>query len=210
MSSDLYTTSRKVLMSGVDVSSPGQKGKINWDVLRDNVDFAVIRVGDPYEGADWTDDYWEHNYSEARRVGMNIGAYWFARCTTVEEARTEAQECIKNLAGKNFEFPVYMDVEDHDLVASDDLSEIIITFCEEIKAAGYTPGLYANLDTLRTAIDSSLHQKYALWVAQYNNEFNYYGAAGMWQYSETGRVNGISGAVDLDYCYVDYPSIIGK
>ena len=103
-----------------------------------------------------------------------------------------------------------MDVEDHDLVASDDLSEIIITFCEEIKAAGYTPGLYANLDTLRRAIDSSIHQKYALWVAQYNNEFNYYGAAGMWQYSETGSVNGISGAVDLDYCYVDYPSIIGK
>ena len=204
----LNTTSRKVLMSGVDVSNPGQHRNIDWDVLNDNVDFVIIRAGDP--DGDWLDESFEYNYSEARRLGMNVGAYWFARCTTVEEAEYEAGRCIEYLKGKNFEFPVYMDVEAKDVLAAEDLDDIIVAFCEKIKAAGYTPGLYASLDPLRTCIGSSVQQKYALWVAQYNYAFDYEGAAGMWQYSKTGRVDGISVDVDLDYCYVDYPSIIGK
>ena len=210
-SSALNTTSRKVLMSGVDVSNPGQHRNIDWDVLKDNVDFAIIRVGDPGD-EDWIDDSWEYNYGEARRVGMQIGAYWYSRCTTVEEAKEEAHACIKLLEGKDFEFPVYMDLEEKSQhnTGSANCTAMIEAFCEEIKAAGYTPGVYANLDAFRTVIDSSLGQKYAFWVAHYSEEFGYTGATGMWQYSETGRVSGISVAVDLDYCYVDYPSIIGK
>ena len=209
--SDLNTTSRKVLMSGVDVSE--NQPNINWTALKNNgIDYAILRIGIRGQGTYIVheDPYFEDHYRDAKNSGMLIGGYWFISATNVKDAKEELEACLKYIEGKEFDFPVYLDVEDPDLVASDDLSEIIITFCDGIKAAGYTPGLYANLETLRTVIDSSLHQKYALWVAQYNNEFDYYGAAGMWQKSQSSKMNGINGAVDLDYCYVDYPSIIGK
>jgi hypothetical protein len=63
---------------------------------------------------------------------------------------------------------------------------------------------------LTSYVDDSTQAKYPVWVAQYNSKCTYTKDYGMWQYSSTGSVDGISGNVDMDYCYKDYPGIIKK
>jgi len=61
---------------------------------------------------------------------------------------------------------------------------------------------------LQQYISADVAKRYALWIAEYGSKCNYGGAYGIWQYSSTGRVSGVNGNVDCDYCYVDYPSAI--
>ena len=85
---------------------------------------------------------------------------------------------------------------------------IVKAFCGEIEKAGYFAGLYISRSPLQQYISASVANKYALWIAEYASKCNYGGAYGMWQYTSTGRIDGVSGSVDCDYCYVDYPSVI--
>lgn len=82
------------------------------------------------------------------------------------------------------------------------------TFCTALEEAGYFAGLYISRSPLQTYITNDVARRYALWIAEYNSKCNYGGTYGMWQYSSTGKVSGVSVPVDMDYCYVDYPSVI--
>ena len=74
---------------------------------------------------------------------------------------------------------------------------------------GYLAGLYCSTYYLNNYISNAVAGKYALWVAQYNYRCTYTANKyGIWQYSSEGRINGISGNVDMDYCYTDYPTIV--
>ncbi len=81
-------------------------------------------------------------------------------------------------------------------------------FCGALEAAGYFAGIYISRSSAQTMLTSEVANRYALWLAEYGSKCNYSGAYGMWQYSSTGRVPGINGNVDCNYCYVDYPSVI--
>lgn len=85
---------------------------------------------------------------------------------------------------------------------------MVKTFCNTLEAAGYWAGLYISRSPLQTYISADVANRYALWVAEYGSKCNYGGTYGMWQYSSTGKVSGISGNVDMDICYVDYPTLI--
>ncbi|MBR7084246.1 MAG: endolysin, partial [Oscillospiraceae bacterium] len=74
--------------------------------------------------------------------------------------------------------------------------------------AGYWAGLYMSRSPFTSYIDESIRSRYALWLAEYNSKLNYSGSYGMWQNGSGGTVDGISGRVDTDYCYVDYPTQI--
>ena len=85
-------------------------------------------------------------------------------------------------------------------------------FCEILHNAGYKVGVYANKYWLQDKIDVSQLPDYCdIWLAHYtgtldpiNNPSDYKGDYQMWQYTSTGKVNGISGNVDMNICYKKY------
>ena len=78
-------------------------------------------------------------------------------------------------------------------------------FLKEINKGGYIPGLYTNIDFSNNYFFKNIQREYDLWIAQYSSRSTYSGPHVMWQYSESGRVPGISGNVDMNYCYKKYP-----
>jgi hypothetical protein len=90
-------------------------------------------------------------------------------------------------------------------------TDAAIAFCETLEKAGYYAGIYGSTySTFESRLDDSRLTRFAHWVAQYANSCTYIGEVGIWQYSSTGYVAGIGGNVDMNYAYVDYPSIIKK
>jgi len=123
--------------------------------------------------------------------------------------KADAERFIQLLKGKQFEYPVFMDNEAQPVSAKTGITEASIAFCETMEAAGYFVGIYGSTYSgFRDRMDDSKLTAYTHWVAQYASKCTYSGKYGIWQYSSKGRVNGISGNVDMDLSYVDYPSAI--
>lgn len=79
---------------------------------------------------------------------------------------------------------------------------------ERVEAAGYFVGLYGSASSLTTHTADDIKSRYTIWLAHWCDHTNYSGAYGIWQHSEKGSVDGISGNVDLDVGYKDFPTII--
>lgn len=194
------------MKKGIDVSQ--WQGDINWGAV--NADFAILRAGYGREKSQ-IDTKFEQNYKNAKAVDMPLGAYWYSYAMSPDEARIEARVFIDIIKGKQFEYPVYFDVEENKALAlgRDRVSDIINAFLEEMEKNGYFAGLYMSASHLTNLTTQYVKNRYAIWVAHYGvNKTNYTGQYGMWQYSSTGRVNGINGNVDMNECYVDYPTQI--
>ena len=198
-------------MKGIDVSF--SQGNIDWRQVKTSgkADFAIIRAGYG-KYASQKDEYFERNYAGCKENGIPCGAYWYSYATTVEDAVREAQACLECIKGKQFEYPIYFDLEEQSAfnTSRTNCTEMIKAFCGELEANGYFAGLYMSRGPFVSYVDSSIRDRYALWLAEWNSTLHYDGQVGMWQFSETGRIPGISGNVDLDECYVDYPSVIVK
>ena len=198
------TKEAKPMKQGIDVSF--YQSQIDWAAL--DVDFAIIKAGQK----DYTDPKFEQHYKGATDAGIPIGAYWFCEAKTVAEAQKEAECFIERLRGKKFAYPVYYDVEEGMLKTdAKTLTAIVKAFLERMEAAGFWAGLYMSGCPMHDMIDSSVLKRYALWVADTRGvqPSTYLGVPyGMWQYSWKGNITGIKGDVDLDHCYVDYPTQI--
>lgn len=190
--------------NGIDVSK--WQGRIDWPRVK--VDFAIIRAGISTA----KDVRFEDNYAGATAAGIPVGVYWYLRALTVEAAHKEAAACIKAISGKKMSYPVYADIEEAAQLklGRDKLTDIAAAFLEDVEAAGYFAGLYSSKSHLETCFTAHIRERYAVWVAHYGvGRTTYTGRYGMWQYTDKGKVDGITGAVDLDICYEDYPAIIG-
>ena len=191
-------------MKGIDVSK--HNGSINWNQVKaDGVRFAILRAG--YGRlASQKDVKFEEYYSGAKAVGIPIGCYWYSYATSVEEAKIEAQVCISVIKGKQFEFPIYFDLEEQKAfnTGKANCSAMVRAFCGELEKAGYWAGLYMSRSPFNSYMEEDIKTRYALWLAEYNSKLNYSGSVGMWQKSSTGRIAGISGNVDIDEGYIDY------
>lgn len=193
---------------GIDVSQ--WQGNIDFNAVKKaGYTFVIIRAG---YGKDISqkDPYFESNYKKAKAAGLNVGAYWYSYATNTATAKLEAQACMQAIKGKTFEYPIYFDLEEQAAFKQGKVvcSAMVETFCDALEKAGYFSGLYISRSPLQSYITSSVANRYALWVAEYSSKCNYGGAYGIWQYSSSGRVSGISGNVDLDTSYVDYPTVI--
>lgn len=192
--------------NGIDVSE--HQGTIDWQ--RVNVDFVIIRAGYG-RYISQKDKCFENNYQRCKERNIPCGAYWYSYATSAEEAKTEAQVCLEVIRGKQFEYPIYFDIEEQRQLklGMAACSEIAKAFLETVENAGYFVGIYSAKYNLETYISEEIRKRYAVWVAQYGvSSPTYSGAYGLWQKSNTGSVAGISGNVDLDESYVDYPAII--
>lgn len=195
---------------GIDVSGWNcETAPIDFKrVKASGVDFVLVKAG--YYTS--TVETFEQNYSGAKAAGLHVGAYWFSYAETVEEAKREAAACIAAIKGKQFDFPIYFDLEWQKQFDKGKAfcSEIAETFCSELQKAGYLAGLYMSRSPLQSYIKPEVAKKYELWIAEWSSQCRYDGEYGIWQHSETGRVDGVVGNVDLDYCYKDYPTIIAN
>ncbi len=115
---------------------------------------------------------------------------------------------INCLSGHNPRLPVYYDLEDNSIIANGRQTGIALraqVFCNRISAAGYEPGIYANLNWFNNILTDSVFKSSSWdhWIAQYNSQCDYTGNYSFWQYKSNGKVPGINGNVDMNYAYVD-------
>lgn len=196
--------------SGIDVSQ--WQGNIDFKKVKaDGIDFVIIRAGYG-RYISQQDPYFEQNYKNAKAVGLNVGAYWYSYAMSIDEAKLEASACLEVIKGKQFEYPIYFDLEEHKQFnqGRNFCDSLVTTFCSALEKAGYFAGLYISRSPLQNYISSSVAKKYALWIAEYGATLNWSGDVGIWQNSSAWKVNGVAGNVDHDYSYIDYPSIIKK
>lgn len=197
------------MKNGIDVSK--HNGVIDWNVVKKSgkVEFAILRAGYG-KLTSQKDVQFERNYSECKRIGIPVGVYWYSYAITPAEATAEALTFLKIIDGKQFEYPVWFDIEERKAfnTGMKNCSAMIRAFCGEMEKAGYWCGVYCSTSAIRSYIDSDTQKRYSMWVAEWGSRCNYTGEIGIWQYSEKGRITGINGNVDLDRAYVDYPELI--
>ena len=197
---------------GVDVSfwcksSDFEKAKA------DGIDFVIIRAGSTGN----KDPYFEENYEKAKAAGLKVGAYYYTYAMSVEEAEADAEEYLSFICGKQFDMPVYCDIENikQQSISRQELTEMMLSFCEKIAASGYYAGVYANRNWFNTLLNyDTLAPVYELWIAQWTSDGepsgDYSDKYGVWQYYDKGSVDGVQGNADLNVCYKDYSSIINN
>ncbi|MCH3987369.1 GH25 family lysozyme [Lachnospiraceae bacterium YH-ros2226] len=194
---------------GIDISH--WQGAIDWaKVKAAGIQFAIIKSGGSDAGF-YTDPRWEENYKGAKANGIAVGAYYFVGpgCISVADGQADAERFLAQLKGKQFEYPVYIDVEATPASKKAGATEAVIAFCRAMEAGGYYAGIYSSTYSgFRDRLDDSKLTPFTHWVAQYASKCTYGGSYGIWQYSSSGQVNGISGRVDMDVSYQDFPSII--
>ena len=202
-------TSAKNILYGIDVSYCQQK--IDWVKVKASgkVSFALIRAGFGKILKNQVDDYFEENYAGCQKSGIPCGAFWYSYATSAAEARQEANVCLQVLHGKQFAYPIYFDLEEKKQFAlgKQVCSEMVEAFCSTLEQAGYYAGLYCSTFYLENYVTESVRNRYTVWCADYSSECGYSGNYGIWQ-KGCGTISGINGDVDLDECYIDYPTII--
>lgn len=184
---------------GIDVSR--YQGTVNWQqVAGAGKTFALIRAGYGRE-SDQVDPYFARNYNGATAAGLAVGCYWYSYATTVARARAEADTCLAALGSREFPMGVWFDQEYEPgilALTNAQRTSIVKAFLTRIRQAGYTAGLYCSADWLRSRLTTSQFTGENLWIAHYASTLNAALPVNIWQYTDTGRVAGVSGNVDLD------------
>lgn len=193
---------------GIDVSS--HQGVIDWEAVKGNIDYAIIRCGYGADRESQDDTYFKRNADECTRLGIPFGVYLYSYADNISWSDSEVEHVLRLVKGYQLEYPIYYDIEDkvQANLSNETLTDIVVNFCEKLEQQGYYVGVYANLNWWNTKLSSNRLDAYAKWVARYNTVLGY--DAGMWQYTSSGTIAGINGNVDMDYCYVDYPEAIKK
>ena len=192
------------MLKGIDVSE--FQGTIDWAKVKDaGIKFAIIKLGNIYDtDANYKDSKFDANYKNARANGIKVGAYIYNYCNTVDNLKKGLDWAFEKLAGKELDLPVYLDMEDKTIAVEtvDSLTNQCNEFAKIVKEKGYKAGVYANLNWLKNELNPSKFDKeISVWVAQYYSKCEYTGTYDIWQYTSDGKVNGISGRVDMNYLY---------
>lgn len=191
---------------GIDISR--YQGKPDFGRLKSEVDYIILQAGYGRYSSQ-KDSEFERSYSECKKHGIPVGVYWYSYAKSPADALAEAAACMEVIKGKQFEYPIYYDLEeDLGALGCSLVSAIAATFCTAIEKAGYFAGIYISRSPAQSYLTDEVCRKYALWLAEYGSRLNWSGAVGMWQNSSTGRFSGINGDVDTDICYEDYPKLI--
>ncbi len=207
---------------GIDVSR--YQGTIDWkQVAESGLDFAMIRVGyrTVEDGKIVADSTAKYNMQEAQKYGIKLGVYFFSTAVTKDEAIEEANWVADYISKYKITYPVAYNCEgfsqsnsrQHSMTKSE-RTDMAMTFMKRIKERGYTPMFYASKGELANDTSwetSRIDDSYRIWVAQYPSKpypetsaSSYGGAHAMWQYTNQGRVPGISKSVDVNIAYFGY------
>ena len=194
-------------MKVIDVST--HQGSIDWSVAKNHVDGVIIRCGYGQDMVKQDDNQFVRNVEACIKYGIPFGVYIYSYAKTVEMAKGEAAHVLRLIRPykDKLSFPVYYDLEE----AGTEKTAVAraIAFGDIIEAEGLWCGIYANENWWRNYLKNGL-DRFVKWVAKYSNNkpSGISGTYDMWQYTSKGSVPGISGNVDMNYCYRDYPKEI--
>ena len=200
------TASCKLTVSGsvakcIDVST--WQGSIDFNKVKSaGYDYVIIRAGYGKEKSQ-KDNMFETNYKKAKSVGLKVGAYWFSYAMSPSTATAEADACLSCIKGKKFELPVYYDMEYQPAMSTSNsnYTKMAVNFCNKLKSNGFKSGVYSSA----SVYDYLLNRKtlknngISIWNAEWYIKPSI--TCDVWQYSDNGRINGISTNVDLNYIY---------
>lgn len=198
-----------MVTNGIDVSQ--YQGIIDWEITKNEIDFAILRIGYGQDQPEQDDKTFKRNADECTRLGIPFGVYIYSYAMTPEMAIGEANHVLRLVKNYKMAYPVYYDLEDERTtgqLTNDQIAAIAKSFADTMEANKYYVGIYASLYWWSEILTNPIFDKYSKWIARYANELNFYGDYGMWQYTDKGTVMGIQGLVDKNYGYVDYPTII--
>lgn len=206
----LYEDEDYATITGIDISE--FQGDIDWEAVKeDGISFAMIRLG--FRGSESgklvLDSRFKENLKGAKRAGLDVGVYFFSQAVTPEEAIEEARYVIRHIRGKGVRYPVAYDMEPIDgteraaKLNKQQKTEATDAFCQVIDRNGYTPTVYGNPQWLNKHIDLGYLTKYDVWLAHYTEITSYGKPFCMWQYTDSGRVDGISGHVDMNLYFYE-------
>ncbi len=236
-----YVENTEVLKQGVDTSkwnhdfgaSLEDPKSLDWEALKAaGVDFVILKAGSTLG----IDPAFELDYRDAKAAGLEVGAYFYAYSTTVEETLADAEMLISWLEGKQFELPIYFDMEETSMMAlgGELLTELCVTFVERLQEEGYYAALYTNTEWLYNLLDTEwIKSNLDVWYARYtvsppaeqggftmeDTDFpwkdgtNYKPGEtdkryGLWQYTDSGMVEGFRYNFDFNYAFKDYKPIM--
>lgn len=196
-----------MITKGIDVSQ--YQGMIDWETVKREIDYAIIRVGYGQDQEDQDDKMFQRNITECTRLKIPFGVYLYSYARTTSQAVGEANHVLRLIRGYKLDYPVYYDLEDEKTTGQESNEQIALiakTFGDILEKENYYVGIYSSFSWFQTKLIDPIFSQYTKWIARYSKELNYNGSVGMWQYSDDGRVRGIQGPVDLNECYVDFPS----
>lgn len=186
----------------LDVS--GWQPVINYKQASADISGAIIRIGGTGYGdshVQYGDDYFYDHYSGFRAAGVKLGAYFYAGAITEAGVDVEVELCLQMLAGRDWQLPIYYDVEapgDYADLSRDRRTDLALRWITAMHKAGYHVGIYASLSWANHMIDMDRMPDYvSIWIAQYYDECEYQGRYELWQFTSSGRISGINGNVDL-------------
>lgn len=227
---DAFADNNEVLANGIDISvynhtanSDGSFKPLDWAAIKaEGIDYVILKAGSTLRengtlgGIDTT---FEMDYSDAKAAEIDVGVYFYTYATSVDQIKTDAYMLVAMLDGKQFEYPIYLDLEDDSIrdLGAEKLNEMCVEFFTILQSAGYYTGLYVNNEWLYNVIDTETAiSKFDIWYARYplteNPVWDVISEGmpfGMWQYTDSGSLLSIPECkVDKNYTYIDYPSII--
>ncbi len=198
---------------GIDVSR--YQGNIDWNkVAAAGVEYAFIRVGVRgygQEGRIVLDEMFEANVQGASAAGIKVGVYFFSQAVTEEEALEEANIVLEAIDGYDVTYPIVYDVEKTgektgrmNQISKEERTKMAQIFINRIREAGYTPMIYSNMEMWSVLIDMAAFEDVEKWFAYYSSDVYFPYEYAIWQYSDTGRIDGINGDVDLNISFKDW------
>lgn len=194
---------------GIDVSK--WNGNIDWNAVKNSgVSYVIIRCGfrGSTQGALIEDAMFRKNIEGAQAAGIQVGVYFYTQAINEVEAVEEASMVLALVQKYRISYPIFIDTEASggraDRISKETRTAVCRAFCETIRNAGYTPGIYASKSWFTDKLNISSLSSYKIWLAQYATKPTYTGRYDVWQYSDKGTINGISGKVDVNYSYLGY------
>lgn len=197
---------------GIDVSS--HQKEIDWaKVKAAGIEFAFIRVG--YRGYESgkinLDEYFHANMKAATEQGIDVGVYFFSQAINDQEVIDEANFVLKEISGYKLSYPIAYDLEDIDAksfrtseLTPEEKTNFAMIFCGRIEKVGYKPMVYTNLTWATKYFDITDILNYDIWFAQYNHQPDFNFRFEIWQYTESGKIDGVNTPVDLNLDFSNY------
>lgn len=187
----------------IDISK--WQGKIDWENLRESdVAGVIIRFGSGCS----TDTYAIENYTNAKKIGLDVGAYWYIN---EHENKTffvnQFKRFKESIKGLQFELPIFIDAEKENLFSGTFDNLTMLSQMKNMEKENYYVGLYTNNYLYDKYCKDTQFNKFYSWIARYTrvsgeiHETNYlkckkpdYEKVDMWQYTDS---------VMTDYCKIN-------
>ena len=190
---------------GIDVSR--WQEDVDYEAVRNaGCEFVIIRIGGYDDGSQYTDRYFKSNIEKAKAAGLKVGIYWHAEENSKEQIEDNVKYMMEALGGESLDFPIAFDWEDFSHFQKygmnlNDINYYFEVFCNNVKAYGYDACLYSSKNFLESVWTNP--KGHPVWLANYVPSTSYSGAYYMWQQSNTGRIPGVNGDVDMNVLYND-------